>query len=583
MNLSHSLNNPGRAVGRLKAALAFALGVALVGGPTLVGRAENTNSMIKPPKPMQGGLGLFPIVLPLTRTQDLVTVRWFGIQGPYQLFRAPASNSKVWEPLGEPTFGTSQTVPVSGASGFFVVRGGRPVSGSATNGTVNYVGAAACVQCHESSHHSWMTTSHAKAFDALKGLKQQANSTCLPCHTVGFGTPIGYQSETATPHLTGVQCESCHGPGGGHISNVRDVSLRPKVTIAAEVCGGCHTDYPHRDVDQSAFGEWSKSKHAAVDLDVATSIQAQGEARMLACGPCHSGAVRNALLGQLENPHKLLPSREDAAYFGVTCVVCHDPHAKAGPVGAAPVSLLRNPLYSTNHFSYSTATTTTFAAQYKPAIQVCAQCHNMRGARWQDTSRPPHHSPQYNILIGQGGEGPSLIAAHGLAIQNQCVRCHIVSDQVNSGHKFEVPANAAKLAQNCSSSGCHDGKTVPVASPSLIAGSQGAIRSTIAGLKGLLDQWAATKAPPLLQSTNNYGALAWEYNIPGALSNPTNDPLLRGPTTAEQARIPESIKKARMNLYLVQYDGSFGVHNPGYARGLLDASRMAVNAELAKP
>ena len=57
-----------------------------------------------------------------------------------------------------------------------------------------------------------------------------------------------------------------------------------------------------------------------------------------------------------------------------------------------------------------------FAGQYNPSIHVCAQCHNSRGARWDDIgrtwngtnfvasapswSRGPHNSPQYNILIG---------------------------------------------------------------------------------------------------------------------------------------------------------------------------------------
>src|SRR5205085_8527530 len=64
----------------------------------------------------------------------------------------------------------------------------------------------------------------------------------------------------------------------------------------------------------------------------------------------------------------------------------------------------------------------TFASLYDPNIQVCGQCHNTRGARWDGRafglvtngttiavglttnvtgfSRPPHHSPQYNVLIG---------------------------------------------------------------------------------------------------------------------------------------------------------------------------------------
>ena len=59
------------------------------------------------------------------------------------------------------------------------------------------------------------------------------------------------------------------------------------------------------------------------------------------------------------------------------------------------------------------------------------------------------------------------------------------------------------------------------------------------------------------------GRRAWEYTMPGALS-----PGGPGPNAAEQTLIPDNIKKARFNLYLVLYDGSFGVHNPDY---ILDA------------
>jgi len=77
--------------------------------------------------------------------------------------------------------------------------------------------------------------------------------------------------------------------------------------------------------------------------------------------------------------------------------------------------------------------------------------------------------------------------------------------------------------------------------------------------------------------------LAWEYNIPGDLSNPKADASLRGPTTSEQAQIPDAIKQARMNLYLVQYDGSFGVHNGKYSRHLLNVAKTNINQQVAAP
>ena len=41
---------------------------------------------------------------------------------------------------------------------------------------------------------------------------------CVKCHTVGFKYQSGYEDEKKTPHLKHVGCESCHGPGSGHVA-----------------------------------------------------------------------------------------------------------------------------------------------------------------------------------------------------------------------------------------------------------------------------------------------------------------------------------------------------------------------------
>jgi hypothetical protein len=536
--------------------------------------AENTNLMVKPPVALPGGLSPYPVITSITKTQDLVTLQWFGIQGPFQVLHSLAANSNAWQQVGAPTFGLKLTTSLPGDLGFFRVLSGRPVSTAQTGGTMNYVGAAVCADCHGDTHAEWSVTGHQRAFTDLQD--QRTNTACLVCHTVGYGTPLGFKDALSTPYLAGVQCENCHGPGGSHVANIRDASARPKVTMAAEVCGGCH-NYHH-----ATFDEWGASLHATPTPDVADSILQQGESRMLSCGPCHSGAVRESLLEGLEHPGTPLPSREDAAFFGVTCGVCHDAHANMDSSPTAEDPQLRNPVYSTKNFSYSTSSSTTFAAQYDPDIQACGQCHNMRGALWQDTSRPPHNSPQYNLLIGQGAYdlGNSSIAAHGADIPNQCIRCHSASlpaaaaasqSSTNfQGHTFNLDFNSCAL--------CH---ITALAAQNAMTNTQQQIKTQIAAVKGLLDQWATSKAPPDLQA--KYGALSWEYSTPGELSNPTNNPAIIGPTSAEQANVPDAIKQARMNLYLVQHDGSFGVHNGDYTRYLLNVAKTNVNTQLADP
>ena len=93
-------------------------------------------------------------------------------------------------------------------------------------------------------------------------------------------------------------------------------------------------------------------------------------------------------------------------------------------------------------------------------------------------------------------------------------------------------------------------------------------------VKASLQEWLLTEAPALLQTTN-YGTGAWEYTNPGGLSTNTF-----GPNAAQQSLIPDNIKKARFDLYLVQNDGSFGVHNPLYILDLLFYADDLVQQEL---
>jgi hypothetical protein len=284
--------------------------------------------------------------------------------------------------------------------------------------------------------------------------------------------------------------------------------------------------------------------------------------RTSSCGRCHSGSVRVNLVDGTPLPggHANVP---------LGCPTCHQPHELTG----LPAQL-RNLLYSTN--DYYLTTSAVFSNSYNPSVNLCGQCHNDRGASWTDTSRAPHPSMQYNMLLGTVGEVASGLPTyepsyHALYIENQCVGCHMqtspyggATQPADTGHSFRVTSY-----NFCAD--CHG--TAGNASNLMVFVANQVIGPRINALQASLDLWATNKAPAALSA--KYGTRAWEYTVPGALS-----PGGPGPTTAEQAEIPVNIKKARFNLYLVLYDGSMGVHNGTFGVALLDTAQAWVDQEL---
>jgi len=516
-------------------------------------------------KPHTGGLSPKVDIGSVTRQGTNLILEIGGLRGPYGVERQPAIG-QPWADMGLSIDATKLTVPMVGEMGLLRVRGQ----------SYNYVGATVCSMCHPTVHQEWTNTAHFNAYQTLKNIGMHNNSRCLPCHTVGFGSG-GFVNEATTPQLAGVQCENCHGPAGQHLTN--PFMIKPIITQSGMMCGGCHTDAHHPTYD-----EWSESLHSRVDAHVADYFKSSsGEARMWSCGICHSGAVRDALIKQLSvtNGTVVLPSGEDAANTGVTCVTCHDSHEVT-----ANDPQLRYPLYSTNYYNFLAPTNiATFASRYDPNINLCGQCHNLRGGAWTDTSRPPHHSPQYNMLTGTGGypniaDNSQTIATHGLAIEKQCAHCHVYSVSVASpteanpnytGHKFEVRFEACEE--------CHGSAEV---GELLAEGTQTVISNKIQEVVALLRNWGVSNAPSALRIKS--GPLAWEYSTIGQLSTDLAATITnKAPSSAEQAQIPAAIKQARYNLYIVEHDGSKGVHNGKYARYLLNVAKTNVLAELAKP
>jgi hypothetical protein len=532
-----------------------------------------------------GGMPGLPVMEGIERQANGVQITWDGPSGYYQVYQKSNSFGAPWVALGKATNLVRYAVvtPLY-SNAFFRVSGPAP----------KYAGVKVCVTCHSSICRFETNTPHASAFSSTNFMARggQTNRLCLPCHTVGYGLPTGFSLTNQNgifsyaANLAGVQCENCHGPAANHAAATDDPTAVPRVEIAATVCGGCHSASHTTYTNAPTFEEWSASGHAAVTPE-ARQAMSSAAPNINNCGVCHSGSARLALINGI-NPAVTLTKDYDVA---VICAVCHDPHA----TNSNPVQL-RNPIASTNYFALSSADVATVAAftnkfNASANINLCAQCHNDRGAASMDITNAPHRSVQYNFLLGSVGElldGPSafnpgshagLPSSAGYSISgtfyltNQCAGCHLQSDGRGA------PDHSVLITSDTVCLNCH---LIP---PALLEEFYltPALSNSVTTLITALNRWAARQTNPLLAAS---GVVAWEYTNPGGLTWRTNsagnvtgwtlnNPVtFTGPGTAGQALIPTQVKRARFNLYLVLNDGSFGVHNPTLAINLLNAAQI---------
>lgn len=269
-----------------------------------------------------------------------------------------------------------------------------------TAGGLRFVSADICMGCHQRVGNEWILTKHAIALPALEA-SGHASDHCYACHVVGLdGDPAnsGYDDPdpTVAARFGGVQCENCHGAGSNHIATLIPLNYN----LDAAMCGGCHTDAHHPTYD-----EWETSAHAEA-LEVPRETNSHFS---LHCLECHSAdyIFADSISEDMD------PFDFD---FGITCVVCHDPHS------------------NTNEYQL----------RVEP-LALCYQCHTSEGAR---PGSSPHH-PNGDIYQGIGGYEypgqPYENSAHTL-FEEACVICHMWTapfsatgsgEDAISGHTFK--------------------------------------------------------------------------------------------------------------------------------------------------
>ncbi|HTY50270.1 MAG TPA: DmsE family decaheme c-type cytochrome [Steroidobacteraceae bacterium] len=264
---------------------------------------------------------------------------------------------------------------------------------------------------------------------------QQGADTCLGCHS-GDSTVMGiFRTPHARPNDPhgpfghgGLQCESCHGPGGAHaqamgqLAGIIDFGPRAKAPVARQnaQCLACH--------QSNAAHDWASSPHAAAQVSCAAChrLHAPRDPMLTAatqidtCTGCHQ-AQRTDLVKPYHHP-----LREGT----MACTSCHSPHGST-----APAQLVRNTVNETCTSCHSELRGP-FLWEHQPVTEDCDNCHQPHGSAQPALlkARPPFlcqschegagHPSVANTPAGLpgfpgGGGMPSAFLLVG-----GCVNCH---------------------------------------------------------------------------------------------------------------------------------------------------------------
>jgi len=126
-------------------------------------------------------------------------------------------------------------------------------------GESHFVGEEVCKTCHAAQYKVWQESDHAMAYDDLEAVGKSFDPNCLQCHTVGLNVAGGFIDMSITPHLLGVQCESCHGAGKQHVASGGTTPVPNKDWPNQKICGQCHTQPHSPSFDFAKY--WPKIKH----------------------------------------------------------------------------------------------------------------------------------------------------------------------------------------------------------------------------------------------------------------------------------------------------------------------------------
>jgi predicted CXXCH cytochrome family protein len=413
-----------------------------------------------------------------------------------------------------------------------------------------------CSPCHQLTDDKfgeWLNTGHAGVMP--KRINDPAGhfaDYCLGCHTVGMRGASGTNNNNFgelqaaagwhVPHngpnqyedslvatnpglalLSGIQCESCHGPAAEHKANP---GIKPEANLSSEMCGPCHFSS-----DRHPRGyAWNESAHA---ISMANGAEYQYMNRS-GCSQCHTAN------GFIEQMIEGGTAGEYADPYPVTCAACHDPHSDKNPHQLRRASV----------------------------AEACTGCHTTRLSSYSGL----HHSHQGQMLIGADGtafpgepldgvgdwtgwELPGYTyenSTHG-AIEERCVTCHMANTPTYDP-TFATPDTLLNRIGGHTFAVVWDNDTPTEPTDDIL---------NYVGCEECHGQ--ITLAPVRLTQQKTMDLLD-DLN---ALLPQRSDST---PVHPQDPSLSTIQKAGSYNWYFVANDGSYGTHNFLYSKGLLESS-----------
>jgi predicted CXXCH cytochrome family protein len=377
-----------------------------------------------------------------------------------------------------------------------------------------------CSDCHEGVISEWDSTLHAVAL-----VNGEASShfgySCLGCHTTGW--------DTETDNWGADEYVTEEAEDGYTVTD--SVNWMAKANVQCETCHGAvgladsTIDMGHtgRQTDLSAelcgachtgshhptWDEWAVSKHAFAKE---TTIPGGAFAFIKyspSCSGCHTA---EGFLQYLNQEMFSMPDVDPPGDAGndLTCAACHDPHSNENP-GQLRVD----------------------------PVNLCDWCHNP--IYNPDAPEPDgsdlHHTTAF-MFDGNGGweYGQDIgSSVHTFAVADRCVECHVNMEGEgdfgsSTGHTFEP------RTESCAQAGCHGENYY-----TLVDTSDHDNKFNLYGVQTEMDSLMHVLEEKLMMATSEDSAT-------------------------------DAFLNAKWNWDFAHAEGSHGVHNTKYARGLLEAS-----------